>query len=160
MALRPEADAGTEIGSTIELRPPSLPSELDSYFRFRWEQLRAPWGQPLGSERDEFDDGARHLMAWIASGEVVGVGRIHFPDPETAQIRFMATALAFRGRGIGTAIVRRLEQAAEEHGARSILLNAREPSVPFYAGLGYSICGGGPTLFGSIAHKRMTKLLP
>jgi len=143
----------------FELGQPSQPAELERYFRFRWQLLRAPWGQPRGSERDEFEDVAHHLMARIPSGDLVGVGRVHFADPATAQIRFMATAVAFRGRGIGTAIVRRLEQIARERRTGVVVLNARENAVPFYAGLGYSICGDGPTLYGSIPHKRMQKLI-
>lgn len=143
----------------VGLTEPSSPAELDDYFRFRWEHLRAPWGQPPGSERDEFDDSARHLWARIPSGEPVGIGRVHFPDSDTARIRFMATKDGFRRLGIGRAIVQRLEQIAKANGARAVTLNARESAVAFYEKLGYSVCGDAHTLFGAIRHKSMEKLL-
>lgn len=143
----------------FELRQPSSPDELETYFRFRWQLLRAPWGQPPGSERDDFDDAAYHLIARLRSGELAGIGRVHLPDTRTAQIRYMATAEEFRGLGIGTAIVARLEQVARDRGARVVTLNARELAVPFYTGLGYSVCGDGHTLYGTIRHKRMQKPL-
>jgi len=143
----------------IELAEPSLPDELEAYFRLRWLLLRAPWGRPLGSERDEFEESAHHLIARVPSGELVGVGRIHFPDTDTAQIRYIATTEQFRRQGIGQAIVKRLEQVAEARGALMVALNAREVAVSFFEGLDYSVCGDGHTLFGAIRHKKMEKPL-
>jgi len=143
----------------MELAEPSSPDELAAYFRFRWQFLRAPWGQPLDSEKDEFEESAHHLLARIPSGELVGVGRIHFPAADTAQIRFMATKKQFRHLGIGSAIVKRLERFAEARGVQVVTLTAREVAVTFYEGLGYSVCGDAHTLFGVIKHKKMEKLL-
>jgi ribosomal protein S18 acetylase RimI-like enzyme len=150
-----------QIGDGIEitLAEPSSPDELRNYFRFRWQLLRAPWGRPPGSERDEFDEASYHLVARIPSGEPVGIGRVHFPSAGTAQIRYMATKEGFRRRGIGKAILKRLEQIAQESGARIITLNARESAVSFYEKLGYKVCRDGHTLFGVIKHKQMEKQL-
>lgn len=151
----------TQVSSAFEfeLAEPSSPDELEAYFRFRWQLLRAPWRRPRGSERDGFDKTAHHLCARIPSGKLVGIGRIHFPDADTAQIRFMATAREFRRLGIGTAIVERLERIAEAKGAQSVMLFAREAAVSFYEGRGYSVIGDGHTLFGAIRHKQMEKSL-
>jgi len=143
----------------FELAVPSTPEEFEAYYRFRWQLLREPWGQPSGSERDETDAASDHLLARTASGEIIGVGRLHFPDASTGQIRFMATAESCRFSGVGRAIVERLERIAEEHGARVMIINAREPAVPFYEALGYSVCGEGQLLFGEIRHKKMQKAL-
>lgn len=143
----------------IEISAPNSTEELAEYYRFRWRLLRAPWNQPPGSERDEFDAAADHLLARNAAGEIVAVGRIHFPAPDIAQIRYMATREDHRGLGIGSSILARLERIAVIKGARSILLNARTGAAPFYQRLGYAIVGPGPTLFGEIEHNRMTKTL-
>jgi len=143
----------------IELTEPTSVVELLDYFTFRWQHLRAPWDQPPGSERDELEDTARHVAARTSSGELVGVGRIHFPNAETGQIRYMATKPEFRGQGIGKAIANELEGIARARGARVLVLNARVSAVSFYEQLGYEVRGDAHTLFGTIAHKRMQKTL-
>jgi len=121
--------------------------------------LRAPWGQPRGSERDEFEDAACHLLARNDAGEPIGVGRIHWNSDDEARIRYMATHRDHRGRGVGAAIIERLEQIARERGTRHIVINARQRAVPFYEKLGYTVISDGETLFGVIPHKRMHKQL-
>jgi GNAT superfamily N-acetyltransferase len=143
----------------IELSEPASAKEMAEYFDFRWRELREPWQQPRGSERDELEASARHIAARAVSGEIIGVGRIHWNDDGNAQIRYVATARDHLRRGVGAAIMRRLEQLAEDSGACAIVLNAREIAVPFYSSLGYEIIGEGPTIFGTIAHKRMQKKL-
>jgi len=50
------AHASAECLPMIEFGTPATPAELEEYFAFRWVLLRAPWGQPRGSERDEHDE--------------------------------------------------------------------------------------------------------
>ena len=143
----------------IEIVAPESADDLIRYFRLRWQLLREPWNQPPGSEKDELEKVSHHLMARTADGEIVSVGRLHFPDVATAQIRYMATKDSHRRRGIGAALATRLENIAVTLGARTIVANAREPAVPFYEKLGYRVCGDGQILFGTIRHKRVEKLL-
>jgi GNAT superfamily N-acetyltransferase len=142
----------------LELGRPGTPEALEAYYDLRWRLLRAPWGQPRGSERDALEDEALHVTA-SDDGCLVGIGRLHFIDAGTAQIRYMATLDAHRGRGVGTAVIERLEQLARAQGAHRIVLNARQSAVPFYTKLGYMVTGEAPTLFGTIAHARMEKSL-
>jgi len=142
----------------LEIGRPGTPEELEAYYDLRWRLLRAPWGQPRGSERDALEAEALHVTA-REDGRLVGIGRLHRIDAATAQIRYMATLDAHRGRGVGTAVIARLEQLAREQGAHRIVLNARQSAVPFYAKLGYSVTGEAPTLFGAIEHVRMEKSL-
>jgi ribosomal protein S18 acetylase RimI-like enzyme len=130
---------------------------MAEYFEFRWRELREPWQQPRGSERDEFENSARHVAARTPDGVIVGVGRLHWNADGTAQIRYVAASRVHQRQGIGAAIMRRLEQIAAESGADGIVLNARQIAVPFYASLGYEVIGEGPTIFGEIEHKRMRK---
>jgi ribosomal protein S18 acetylase RimI-like enzyme len=71
----------------------------------------------------------------------------------------MATSDNCRGLGIGSTILTFLEKVAHDNEARMILLNARTSAVSFYEHRGYAIQGEGPTLFGKIQHKTMTKAL-
>lgn len=141
----------------VEVREPKTEGEFEKYYELRWRVLREPWGQPRGSERDELEGEAVHVMA-CAGGEVVGVGRLHFNSKEEAQIRYMAVKEGYRGRGIGSSILRELERRAKGLGARYIVLNAREGAAKFYEARGYKVVGRARPLFG-IPHLRMRKEL-
>ncbi len=148
-----------EGGAGLQIDCPATPAQFDEYFDLRWRVLRAPWNQPRGSERDEFDAAADHVTARDPAGRLVGIGRLHMGDGGEARIRYMATEADCRGRGVGRAVLKRLEQRAAAHGASRIVLNAREPAAGFYARAGYRVAGPGPTLFGEIRHLRMEKRL-
>jgi ribosomal protein S18 acetylase RimI-like enzyme len=143
----------------IELTNPETAEEFEAYYDLRWRILRGPWDQPRGSERDEHEAGAAHVMAREDGSRVVGVGRGHLVSPCQAQIRYMAVEPDCRGRGIGAAILLKLEARLREGGAKEIMLNAREGAVKFYEGHGYAIVAPAPTLFDVILHFRMTKPL-
>ena len=71
----------------------------------------------------------------------------------------MAVVENARGCGYGSRILNALETKARRHGARKIVLNARDNTVEFYRKRGYDIIGDAETLFGVIRHVRMVKLL-
>ncbi len=143
----------------MEIRSPRTALEWNAYFEFRWQLLRAPLGQPRGSERDTFEQTAQHVFAIADDGEIVGVGRIHGCGPQQAQIRYVAARGDRQREGIGTAIIATLETLAADRGAHEILMNARAPVVAFYERLGYEDIGAGPTLYGSVEQRRMRKRL-
>lgn len=143
----------------IDVRPPRSAAELEACYRLRHAVLRAPWSQPMGSERDELEQQAFHLMAIDTSGEVLAVGRLHGVDPQTAQIRYMAVREDQRGSGLGLRVLTGLEREAARLGFQTIVLNARESVAAFYQRHGYEDVGPGPLLFGSIPHRRFSKQL-
>ena len=141
----------------FQLRAPQTQSELNDYYELRWQILRAPWQQPRGSERDQYDDNAIHAMAMNDQGDIVGVARLHLIDRTTAQIRYMAVADHCQHKGVGEALLRYLEEKAKALGVRIIKLNARENSVGFYTKRGYQITGPGHLLYGEIKHQKLEK---
>lgn len=144
----------------FEIRPPRDDAELSAYRDLRWRVLRAPWGRPRGSELDDREAGAIHLVAVeAATGRVIGAGRAHFNSPDEAQVRGMAVEEDWRGRGVGGALLRELEARAAAGGARRMILSARDVAVPFYQRQGYVVERQGETLFGSIPHSWMGKRL-
>jgi len=138
------------------LKQPESPEEFKSYFNLRYRILRAPWGEPEGSEVDEMEDQCFHIMA-TNNGHVMGVGRMQFNTEDEAQIRYMAVEKEYEGNGIGRMIVNILEQQAREKNVGTVILDAREPAVGFYQKLGYKIEKKSYVLFNEIQHFRMTK---
>ena len=84
------------------IRVPETKIELDSYYRLRWEILRKPLGQSINSTKDEFEKDSYHLIAITNEKKIIGVGRLHNVDQNTAQIRYMAINKKFRGNGINS----------------------------------------------------------
>lgn len=123
----------------------------------RWRILRAPWGQPRGSERDALDSSATHLMVCDRQGAVVAVGRLQRNDASTGQLRYMAVETAFQRSGIGSVLLEALEREARAQGLSTLLLDARENAVPFYAQRGYRLIEPSHRLFGAIQHYKMEK---
>lgn len=148
------------MGDQLIVRPPASEAEFEEYFDLRWRVLRAAWGQPRGSERDELEmaSGVYHGAAFLNS-RLIGAGRLHPLEESAAQIRYMAVEPELAGQGAGSAILAKLEQHAQEQHFRELRLNARDSAVSFYLKHGYQIMGEGPLVFGLIRHKMLHKRL-
>ncbi|MEP0861745.1 MAG: GNAT family N-acetyltransferase [Ignavibacterium sp.] len=140
------------------IKSPQTRQEFFDYYDLRWRILRAPWNQPKGSEQDELEGQAIHIIA-VEEDKVVGCGRAHFNSDEEAQIRYMAVENHLRGKGIGKMILDELEKKVIEKGAKKIILHARESVVKFYEKNGYRIVKPSHTLFGVIPHYLMKKTI-
>jgi len=143
----------------LQISKPETPEQWGEYFDLRWRILRAPWDQPRGSEKDEFDEIADHVAVRDQEGRLLGVGRLHLNNEKEAQIRYMATEEDCRGLGVGRVIIKKLEELARARGVERIVLNARDNVLGFYQRFGYAVTGPGPTLFGKVKHSKMEKRL-
>ncbi len=143
----------------LMIRSPLSAKEWQAYYKLRWQVLRAPHGQLLGSEQDELEAQAFHGSVFTEQQDIVGVGRLHRLTEQTGQIRYMAVAEAYQRQGIGIQLLNYLESIAINENMRTIKLNARENALPFYLSSGYQIIGEGPLLYGVITHKWMIKEL-
>jgi N-acetylglutamate synthase-like GNAT family acetyltransferase len=142
----------------IELRESKTADDFALYYDLRWRILRKPWTEDRESSKDEHESLAVHLMAW-ADNKLVGVGRLHFNTPQEAQIRYMAVEDSYSGRGVGTVVLKELEVRAERAGATRIVANARENALSFYKKHGYHLIDRADTLFDSLVHWHVVKLL-
>lgn len=143
--------------SSVDFREPATADEWQRYFELRWRVLRAPWGQPPGSEKDDLEPVATHVAAWSPDGDLIAVGRIHMNSETEAQVRYMAVDAAHARRGCGSRILAELESRAAEKGATAVVLNARDTAQPFYESRGYHVVGPAETLFEAVRHVRMEK---
>jgi predicted GNAT family N-acyltransferase len=140
------------------IKSPENKEEWDSYLLFRWEILRKPLGMSKDSLADSIEDESFHLMGIDEQKNVIASGRVHFNSENEAQIRYMAVDENFKRKGVGTKIVKELENYALSKGMVSMILNAREKAISFYLSLGYQEVGPYQSDTG-IPHKTMKKRL-
>jgi predicted GNAT family N-acyltransferase len=142
----------------IRIIEPSNQQEWDAYYQLRYETLRKPWNQPIGSEKDEMENESLHFFA-LEDDKPIGVCRLQYNDEKTAQIRFMGVDDKIRGKGIGSKLIAHAEARAKSDGRSEMILQARDYAVPFYEINGYAIRGKTFLLWDTIQHYLMEKKL-
>ncbi|PKI14026.1 bifunctional GNAT family N-acetyltransferase/hotdog fold thioesterase [Colwellia sp. 12G3] len=140
-------------------RSPKTVLEFEQYYQLRWQILRQPWGQVLGSERDSLEQESLHRMIIDENNEVLAVGRLEKSSQFSGQIRFMAVSEEAQGQGLGQQMMKSLELQAQKLGITDLTLNARANAVIFYQRLGYTLHGFSHRLFDEIEHFSMSKTL-
>ena len=141
------------------IRSPHTDAEWAAYFYLRYQILRAPWGQPEGSEQTADEAQHLHVAFFNEQNNVMGVGRLDQINAQTAQIRFMAVDAPQQSKGIGKSLIHYMETEAKQKGIQQIILHAREVALPFYQKLGYQLDGPSHLLFDEIQHFLMHKLI-
>ena len=105
-------------------------------------------------EMDEMDAQCIHALAF-EDGAALGTGRL-LPD---GHIGRMAILKPWRGRGIGSAILHSLIDAARRRGDRRVMLSAQVQALEFYRAHGFQPEGEVYEDAG-IAHQAMIRALP
>jgi len=108
---------------------------MPAAFAVRHQVFVVEQAVPPELERDEFDDVAVHLVA-LRDDEVVGTLRI-VVSGGTAKIGRMAVLASERKAGIGTRLMERAAEVAQEMSVTDITLHAQLTAKAFYARLGY-----------------------
>jgi predicted GNAT family N-acyltransferase len=141
------------------------PEELPLAHGIRREVFIAEQGVPEDDEWDDLDAGCVHLIAENPEG-AVGTARLIHGDQaynltgrdDVVLLGRLAVRLRARGTGLGAALVRAVEQAGAERGAREVELHAQVDAIAFYQRLGYT-AHGPEYLDGGIPHRTMTRVL-
>ncbi|HVI18861.1 MAG TPA: GNAT family N-acetyltransferase [Gaiellales bacterium] len=109
--------------------------------------LRPSWPPESPMHGDENTD-ALHLAALADDGEVIGtcliLPRAFPPRPEVSrawQLRGMATAPTWRGRGVGAAVLAAAVEQARRRAGELLWCDARTTAVPFYRKHGFAAEG-------------------
>lgn len=102
----------------------------------RFEVFVAEQRVPADIELDEMDARSVHAIAY-ENGAPIATGRL-LPD---GHIGRMAVLKAWRGRGVGSAILAALMKAARGRGDARIELSAQVHAVPFYVAHGFKPVG-------------------
>lgn len=109
-------------------------------------------GVPEEIEMDRDDEGAIHLLAFDL-GKAVGTARVVMRH-RSAKIGRMAVLKSYRGKGIGTKLLRRAIVMAQRQDAHRIYLHAQVPVIGFYAAMGFR-CVGPVFKEAGIPHRKM-----
>ncbi len=138
---------------------PEKEEELQAYYKLRYEILRKAWGQSEHTTRDEWENQSLHVLMVDENGKGVATGRLQYNSDTEAQIRSMGVTEELRGQGLGSRVLKFLEEKAREKNYRRLTLDARDNAVNFYKRNGYTVFGDSYTLFDIIPHFKMGKEL-
>ncbi|MBS1136643.1 MAG: hypothetical protein H6R11_597 [Proteobacteria bacterium] len=87
---------------------------------------------PVALEWDEFDAASLHAVAY-STDDGIGTGRL-LPDGHVGR---MAVLRPWRGKGVGTALLRALLAAARERGLARLVLHSQTHAAGFYRRFGF-----------------------
>lgn len=93
---------------------------------------------PRALERDALDPDCAHVLAFDVDGQPIGTGRL---TPER-RIGRMAVLRAWRGRGVGAAMLQALLKQAQDRGWPEVSLHAQATAIDFYRRHGFTGVGG------------------
>lgn len=111
-------------------------------------------GVPEAMEWDADDAGSLHLLAVDGAGQPIGCARL-LPD---GHIGRMAVLPAWRGRGVGRALLAAAMSAAQARGHTTLRLSAQTHAAGFYVRAGFVAVGDEYDEAG-IPHRAMQKKL-
>jgi GNAT superfamily N-acetyltransferase len=135
---------------------------LDRIRNLRHTILRA--GRPWEASFFAGDELATTLhVAAVRGDEVVGCASFHlnqWQDLPAYQLRGMATAESTRRQGVGRRMLKFAEVELLSRGqSRQLWCNAREPAIPFYEAMGWTMESGVIEIPTAGPHVKMAKTL-
>ena len=127
-----EALAEAALDDSVTVREVSWASESATLRQIREAVFVVGQGIDARLEWDDEDESARHFAAYRADGRLVGTGRLL----ASGQIGRMAVLSAYRGAGIGRAILDAAVATARNDGLE-VFLHAQADVVGFYEDAGF-----------------------
>ena len=141
------------MGVSVEIAPEEA---LASCIAIRSEVFIAGQRVPEAEEFDGLDSECTQFLARL-EGSPIGTARLRLVDG-AAKAERVAVLEAFRGRGVGRALMTAVEDEARRRGIERVVLHAQVRVLRFYEGLGYRATSG-IFMEADIAHRAMEKRL-
>ncbi len=113
---------------TIQVRLGSWPEIKDQAMPIRLAVFVEEQKVPLEEEVDQMDPLCVHALALNEQGMVVGTGRL-LPDGHVGR---MSVLRDYRGKGVGSAVLRALIEQAQLTGFEEVVLHAQTHAKDFY----------------------------
>ncbi|XZN89108.1 MAG: GNAT family N-acetyltransferase [Microcoleus sp.] len=121
----------------IDIREVNNQQELEKMFHQRWLVLRSPLGMEKGSERDNYEDTAVHLIA-LCDRQIIASARLRESSPGVGNISYVAVLPEFQNQGIGTKLIENLIVKAQQKNLKAVRLMSRMNAIKFYQKIGFS----------------------
>ncbi|MFI5755295.1 GNAT family N-acetyltransferase [Streptomyces sp. NPDC051569] len=154
-------------GFGYAIRIAAGPADLEACFAVRKEVFVVEQRVPEDLEYDGRDHDAVLVLAVRDDGLPLGTGRLLYGpgaadktggNLSVGSLGRLAVGEAARGRGVGAALVRAVEDAARERGLAVVDLHAQSHALGFYERLGYEAYGP-EFLDAGIDHRSMRRVL-
>ncbi|NET43702.1 GNAT family N-acetyltransferase [Okeania sp. SIO2B3] len=127
--------------------------EKDAMYYQRWLVLRAPINMEIGTEKDEYEDSALHIIA-TCKQKIMGSARLREISKELGSIAYLCVLPEFQSQGIGTALTKEIIEIAKEKQLKYLRVMTRLSASKFYKRIGF-IETGEPFQFLGIPHQFM-----
>lgn len=136
----------------FDISEPADPADMAACFAIRREVFCVEQGVAEDHEIDGRDPECRHYLLRLG-GSAVGTARVRPVEPGMSKIERVAVLKAYRGRGLGFALMRHV---LREPGCGRAVLHAQTHSEGFYRALGFET-EGEPFDEAGIPHVRMVR---
>lgn len=134
----------------ILIKSPATREDFKQYYDLRYRVLREPWGQPRGTEKDDYEPISQHFMAVESeNGEILGVVKMFEKEPGVAWVSHLAVAGRHQNKGIGRLLMDHVENLAREQGYKTIGCMSRLNTTKYFEKMGYKVAGMPSHYFGT-----------
>lgn len=134
----------------IEIKSPTTREEFKVYYDLRYRILREPWGQPKGTEKDDYEPISQHFMAVESqTGQLAGVVKLFEKEPGVGWFSHLAVAGKYQHKGVGKQLIQVVEQAARQRGYKILGCQSRLNTTAYFERVGYRIAGLPSQYFGT-----------
>ena len=140
------------MNSRVQVKRVFSRKQLDKAFGIRLRVFVREQGVPVEIETDRDDKRALHFLA-LKAGKAVGTARVVMHH-RSAKVGRMAVLKSYRGKGVGTRLLKQAIVTAKRHGAQKIYLHAQVPVIAFYEALAFR-CVGPVFTEAGIPHRKM-----
>ncbi|MBP9040731.1 MAG: GNAT family N-acetyltransferase [Anaerolineaceae bacterium] len=134
----------------IQIKSPKTREEFKAYYDLRFKVLREPWGQPRGTEKDDYEPISQHFMAVDdQSGEIIGCVKLFENEAHVAWFSHLAVLSSRQHQGIGQQLMAHVENVARSQGYQKIGCLARLNTTKYFEKAGYKVSGLPSHYFGT-----------
>lgn len=133
----------------ITIKIPQSKDDFKAYYELRYRVLRAPWGQPKDTEKDDFEPISQHFMAVDENEKVVGVIKMFEKENGVGWVSHLAIDPAYQKKGIGRLLMDTVEKAAKEKGYHVIGCMSRLNTTSYFERFGFQTAGLPSHYFGT-----------
>lgn len=118
----------------------ACPALVADAFELRQQVFTQEQGFPAEIDVDEYDDAALHVVLYL-NQQPAAVLRCVFLDDGLIKVGRVAVQKAHRGKGLGRALMKFVQQYGNAHQYQKIGLSAQHTAIAFYQSLGYQTEG-------------------